>query len=200
MIQETSRAQQEHWRALTREYTHITDEYGTSIDPGILEVVIACNAFGIHTVASCEGHLQHGPAYPWLHIGASGVDDLRAQLHLSLENSHEGLAKSVVPFSDETKRLRLALRQAHAQEEGKLRNALEQFYAQHPCRYDRHLIIAHTLVGECSLFPSGGELQVLRSPSLRQEKLEEYRQEMAAFGAFLKQHFFLTDQGVDPKN
>src|SRR5690242_12743494 len=58
------------WEDLYQQFSHITDNLGMPIDAGILEPVVALNAVDVHTTASCEGHLDWGTPYPYIHIGS----------------------------------------------------------------------------------------------------------------------------------
>lgn len=42
------------------------DRQGRGLDPLIIPVVAGLNMLGIRTIQSCEGHLDHGFAYPWI--------------------------------------------------------------------------------------------------------------------------------------
>jgi hypothetical protein len=46
------------------------DGTGRRIDSGIIFLILALNASGIRTTFSCEGHLDHGLAYPWVWVPA----------------------------------------------------------------------------------------------------------------------------------
>jgi hypothetical protein len=61
---------QEKWNYITKEIEFIVDKLGEPIDNGIKESVIALNAHNFGTMASCEGHLDHGFPYPWVDIGS----------------------------------------------------------------------------------------------------------------------------------
>lgn len=43
-----------------------TDRLGMPVDAGIFETVVVLNLLGLQTFQSCEGHLDHGCAYPWV--------------------------------------------------------------------------------------------------------------------------------------
>lgn len=64
------------WKELAEEFSHVTDKIGRPIDEGIFEIVVALNMLGIHTRQSCEGHLDHGFAYPWIALLASNHHEL----------------------------------------------------------------------------------------------------------------------------
>ncbi len=53
------------------ETNQLADRLGLGIDDGIKETVAALRMHGFDTTGSCEGHLDHGLAYPWIDIGLS---------------------------------------------------------------------------------------------------------------------------------
>ena len=55
-------------KQLTNQLRQTTDSLGMPIDPGIFNTVVYLNALNITTAASCEGHLDHGIAAPWVDI------------------------------------------------------------------------------------------------------------------------------------
>lgn len=62
---------------LRRRIARITDRLGLSIDPRILDTVVALQFHGFPTDASCEGHLDHGRPAPWVEIEAPTSKNLR---------------------------------------------------------------------------------------------------------------------------
>jgi hypothetical protein len=44
------------------------DKLGKHIDHEIRHTVIAFNLLGLHTTASCAGHMKHGLPYPWIDL------------------------------------------------------------------------------------------------------------------------------------
>lgn len=46
----------------------LADRLGHPIDLGIRHAVIAFNLQGLHTTASCEGHINWGLPYPWIDL------------------------------------------------------------------------------------------------------------------------------------
>src|SRR5690349_16200383 len=73
--EQTGREKQVRWNQRKAEVEGIPD-----IDEGIKETVIALNVLGVHTVMSCEGHLDRGGA-PWVDIRAPDVDELRDKMY-----------------------------------------------------------------------------------------------------------------------
>ena len=175
-------AKNQVWEDLQKRFKRVVDRIGTRIDKGIMETVIALNASGIYTTASCEGHLDHGAAYPWIDIGYTDADALEQKILLSLS---EGKRES-----KETKQLQQKYRLSHLQEEQKLVTLLEAFYQHHPFNYDRHLSIWRFPKGEARLQSHGAEYQQFRSSEEKALKLKEYQEEMQAFTIHLKQIHF----------
>lgn len=68
--------EQASWEEACQAVEQFTDKLGLGIDPGIFETVVALNLLRIHTFQSCEGHLDHGYAYPWITV----VDAKRKRL------------------------------------------------------------------------------------------------------------------------
>src|SRR5260370_15805017 len=56
------------WQEAQAQVSAFTDRLGTPIDAGILETVVVLNLLGLQTFQSCEGHLTHGLAYPWVSL------------------------------------------------------------------------------------------------------------------------------------
>src|SRR5580765_6275630 len=60
--------------------TKVVDGLGLHIDAGILGTVVAFNASGMYTTASCEGHLDHGAAYPWIDVSSKEAEKLAQKI------------------------------------------------------------------------------------------------------------------------
>lgn len=178
------------WEDLEKYFARVIDRCGTKIDPGIMNAVIACNAVGINTTASCEGHLDWGCAHPWIRAGVTGIDDLEEELHQALKASQNATEDNRERLCDEYYAIAARVQKIHVQEELKLTKYLDAFYKQHEMHYDSHLIIDRTISGECILQSHGADLQGIREPDEKAKKLKEYQAEMQAFAEFLKQEFF----------
>ena len=57
-----------NWQEAQTHVSSFTDRLGTPIDAGIIETVVVLNLLGLQTFQSCEGHLTHGCAYPWVSL------------------------------------------------------------------------------------------------------------------------------------
>src|SRR5690242_19011183 len=95
MIEDTIKEQ--HWQEVSQQVARLTDRLGCGIDPGILETVVALTILGIHTLASCEGHLDHGIAAPWVDIGAPDVRELAKVTHLKQQAVQRAREQGVPP-------------------------------------------------------------------------------------------------------
>lgn len=56
------------WQEKHAKVARRTDRFGQGMDPRIIEVVVGLNMLTIPTSGSCEGHLDHGLANPWVDI------------------------------------------------------------------------------------------------------------------------------------
>lgn len=56
------------------------DKLGMRVDSGIKDMAVALNVCGIHTTASCEGHLDRDEAGPWVDVEAKDAVVLRTML------------------------------------------------------------------------------------------------------------------------
>lgn len=178
------------WTELEKHFARVIDGCGTKIDPGIMNAVIAFNAIGVNTTASCEGHLDWGNAYPWIRSGVTGVDDLENELRQALKAYQNAASDDRVKLCDEYYAIATRVQKLHVQEELKLTKYLNAFYKQHEMDYDKHLVIERTISGECILQSHGANLQEIRDPSERAAKLKEYQNEMQTFAEFLKRQYF----------
>ena len=59
----------------------ITDLLGNPIDEGIKPLVNELNYKGIYTTSSCEGHIEHGCKYFWVHIEKECINKLQKYLN-----------------------------------------------------------------------------------------------------------------------
>jgi hypothetical protein len=164
------------------------------IDSGILDVVVALHACGVNTVASCEGHLDHGVAGPWIDIEADAdntvlknkLNKLRASMDNFVRNSKFNKKETLI--CEKYHQILGKIRAPHLAEQAKIIALLADFYQNRNVPFDAHLHVAEIFGdGGCRLENQGVNIQEIRTKSQRAEKLKEYRAEMAAFGQFLKE-------------
>jgi PAS domain-containing protein len=203
---------QEQWNALVEQFSRITDGLGKPIDSEIFETVVALNALGIPTVMSCGGHIDDGRGLllPWVDVESSDP-------HLTEVKAEEArLIEAAKLMQQEVKRLhqehvdiiqiKAAKRQANetyekmhtiqwqlrvlqAEPRKQLAVYLAQFYAERHVPFDRRLVLEGK--GRTRLHNQGAaDLYLLAPEDIQRQKLTEYREEMAAFTAFLKQIYF----------
>lgn len=167
MTSETERI----WRDVAGAPAAIADALGRPIDPGIRETVIALNALGMSTVASCEGHLDHGLAAPWIVVGdPTAMPYAQQAAGLLREGKREQAEESHMT----AKRLNLAQRRV-------LLDLLDAFYAGRTVAAARRLIINPAeWSGIARLISQGADLQEIATPEERAQKLAEYQDEMRA--------------------
>lgn len=189
-------ARKERWQELTETFSRTTDAIGCSIDEGILETVVALNAVGINTQASCEGHLDHGTAAPWVHIGAADALPLARQIHMKQKQAQEAESRGASleersKLHEETQEASRASKRLNMVERMKLMSYMDRFYAEHSVSCDGRLVL-HTYgwTGVTRLTSQGADCQDCREAEERAAKLQEYQQEMQAFTTFLKQVYF----------
>ncbi len=186
----------QHWQTIEASVAKMTDRLGAPIDEGICHMVTALNALGLYTTSSCEGHLEHGLAYPWVDLEqpetvplARKAADLldAAQQALPDQERYHALLREANQIEEEAKQLSLSMAQ-------KLMHYLHAFYQQHPFEYERHLIPDTRMWGgEIRLRSLGAEFQELMDEPTKAQRLPLYREEMDAFAAFLTTLFFSTD-------
>ncbi len=174
------------WQALQERFSRVVDRIGERIDLGIMDAVVSCNATGLYTTASCEGHLDHGLAYPWIDVSCEEAEDLAHRIAVLL---HTGKREDA-----ETKRLMQEHRYLLLQGEQRLVAQLHSFYQSRPFDYDRHLSIWSFGNGKPRLQSHGAEYQQFRDDAEKTQKLKEYQGEMAAFASFLKERFFASEE------
>jgi hypothetical protein len=181
------------WQQACDALAQLTDALGTPIDPGIFETVVLLNLLGFPTVQSCEGHLDHGTAYPWVTVAEQALQrrylqqwqqvcQLQEQAHQSgdpaaLDRYYRALAE-------------LQLAQAQWKQEETLRARLiallDAFYAQQPCRCPAtRLLVQRHHPGLYRIRP----VYAADPPpeALRASYLERGQEEMRAWTRYLRQ-------------
>jgi hypothetical protein len=81
-------AKDQVWEEVFDRVARTTDGGGRRIDRGIIGLILALNANGIQTTFSCEGHLDHGLAYPWVWVPSEDQGKL-AKILDAFNHEHE---------------------------------------------------------------------------------------------------------------
>ncbi|MBX5449675.1 hypothetical protein [Thermogemmatispora sp.] len=203
----------EQWEALVAYFSEVTDRLGKRIDEEIFETVVTLNAAGFPTVMSCGGHLdeRRGLLLPWVDIGPrdsafQALVQEEEDLVLEVRLAHQRLTalreqqrcEETLLTEAENQVYELARRLREAQRQLRLKQVrlrtrlvhyLSQFYDGRVVPFDRRLILT---TGLYTRLQNQGAIDLyLDAPQeLQRQKLEEYRQEMRDFTAFLKKLYF----------
>lgn len=203
---------EECWAQIKSKVDRISDRLGLEIDPGIKESVIALWALGFKTSASCQGHLDRGESAPWIGIGESRpkrslekgsikeqillqIAKFLRQLSLLLDKFYKGLEVHLFLPRKDKKEAR-AIEKKNLREQMRLMELLDEFYKGRAVSSDIRLILRpRGGCGQAWLTNRGAQFQEIRSRKEREDKLNQYQQEMSAFTDFLKKkHFGQDDQ------
>lgn len=204
--QDSTLSKQEIWGKIANAVDRCTDKIGCPIDTEIKEIVIALNAIGIKTTASCEGHLEDRCVYPWVDLVNfspeiySQIENLTPTLKLieiektSLEKKYPKLSiqdcldlpdgQRLLELYEERDILSESIDQAEMQCLEPASELLNEFYEKHNFSYDRMLILSGNRLQNV-----GAHMQIIRSEEEQKLKLMEYQAEMNAFATFLKNKF-----------
>jgi len=189
--------QQVQWELLATTFTRMTDKLGTGIDTGILETVIALNAFGIETVASCEGHLDHGTGAPWIDLEALSASEQSRHVARLFTRANNAFEQQTLPIAEvealfaEAHREKERVKVLHLAQRQKLIGLLTAFYQNRHVPFDRLLVVhPRDTTGRSRLESQGADFQNVVPLEQRQRKLAEYQEEMQAFTVFMKEVYF----------
>lgn len=189
----TKEQRQANWRIMEKRFTTVTDRLGESMDERIIEPVVGLSLLGIRTAQSCEGHLDHGNAYPWISISAKPTPELE-----KLQEAERKLYEPNAPYTpDELKVERVRVhraitavaREPNLAEARKAALLLEEFYGKHQVPQGQRLVVTFGPRGDGRLLPQSGEAQENNDQTTKEQMLIKFRQEMAAFAAFLKSRY-----------
>jgi hypothetical protein len=194
MHERKKKSQEQCWQEAASKVASITDALGMPIDEGIREMVIALNVLGIQTLASCEGHGDHGVASPWVDIGARDARPFAQKAFLKQQAVEQAREQGVSleqrrPLMDEAEQATLAVKRLHVPERLQLVRYLDAFYKLRPITYESHLVIIPYAMGISRLESQGADYQDTLPEAIRAQKLRAYQEEMQAFAAFLKKAF-----------
>jgi hypothetical protein len=165
-----------------------TDALGKPIDEQILQLVAILNYLGIPTIQSCEGHLDHGIAAPWIDIGVKNVSLFNitwkkartvlqnAQLTQDIPEKQLLIQKSTVLFSQ--------ARKMYYREANKLFPFLNHYYSEYNPAIEHRLII--TDLNQCArLHFQGDFLQETATNKKKAANLKTFQYEIDRFTQFL---------------
>lgn len=184
---------QKNWDVISSYLDHIADRLGKGLDAGIKDAVVALVVLDIHTRQSCEGHLDHGVAAPWIDVEPEDNPDILALRERYRELStiadqkehddenQQGLDNIYL----ELREIQAKLQKHKLQEFVKVHKLLMLFYKEYSADADRMLVINNT----GRLMSQGALFQDIHDDVMRQTNLDLYRQEMASFTDFLRRRY-----------
>lgn len=146
---------------LSKKVDQMADGLGYPMDPKIKPTVVALMLHGFPTVASCEGHLDHGYAAPWVMIEPRVPKGLRGN-------------KKKAYLNWQRKKL-----------EWRVMDLLTKFYRRRLVAADVRLHLDRIGYGIIRLTNEGNEAVDILSEHKRKKKLRRYQQEMKEFTKFL---------------
>jgi hypothetical protein len=160
----------------------VTDGLGKPIDAGIKPAVIALRALGLNTTMSCEGHMDHGIAGPWVDIFAPGGVQVQDKIMAFRRKvgEHKELPARLI-------RLREGAVPANFRYAARVLALLEQFYRHRSVPFQTKIILEYWMDGEVRLLCQGAIPNAHRSRKLKAVNLKKYQQEFKVFTKFLMQ-------------
>jgi hypothetical protein len=166
------------WIQKKAEMSQVGDKLGHPIDKGILDLVTSLNFLGIHTSASCEGHLNWATGGPYIDIDSPKNELLhhKFQKFWKIKKKNN---KEIDKIAKEAKKL-------NTKEVSKLLPYLEKFYKTRLTPFDQKLVISAYGWSAGRLESQGVSWLDAASKDKRRSKLRSYQKEMKAFGDFLK--------------
>ena len=190
------------WQEVADYFAQVTDPVGNPMDQGIIEAVVALNLLGVTTTGSCEGHLDHGLAAPWIDFHTPGtwatrrkVNEITARLHHA-EEQHAP-QKTLDDLTREYFQLAAEAERDSFSGPWVVEQALIAFYHNRHVPHDQQIFIHSDSFGISRLQSHGIDYQALQTPEQRAIKLAAYQQEMQNFATFLKTDYLLH---VNPAN
>lgn len=206
----TNSEKEKDWEKMANKVDYITDALGLKIDSNIKKTVIVLNLLGFTTSASCEGHLDHGLAYPWVDFDTENQEVMELNSKLSsifqrlaeeesvIQKKHpdlslgEGNSQDLTTLYQEMHRLNDLIAKTALSQLVPLNRLIDTFYKNRPATPDR-MIIIHTLNTTFQrMYSAGGDWQITRSEQEIKDKLKEYQQEMMELTNFLTDYYFNT--------
>lgn len=181
------------WEEGCRAVEQFTDRLGRGIDPGIFETVVALNLLGLRTAQSCEGHFDHGSAYPWITvIDAERERQFTARwvqvCDLEEQARGAGTEEAYDRFLNADMQLRLTIAQWERDDPvyQRLAGLLDAFYADRP-ETPLHLLIKRFKSPGAYRIAPGFSPVIQELPAhLKERYLARGQAEMQAFTRFLK--------------
>lgn len=195
----------ENWQTLEKEVDTWTDALGMPIDPKIKDIVIVLNLLGFKTEQSCQGHIDHGRAYPWVAFLVENREnnekiEIFDRIKLAeekLEEQFPNLTLNEIRRTQPTEELSSLYSELHKisdkieinekKQLKPIKDLLNRFYRQHKIDLDSVILLQDRIY---EIYSYGGDWQIIRDPEEKLVKLKKYQDEMEAFTTFLVHYYF----------
>ncbi len=181
-----------NWEKTKTHYLSVVDSLDCPIDDKIIDVVVGLSILGIHTTASCEGHLDHGAAGPWVDVEAD-IDNNEIENQLEEIQTKIESCKSIdcgrrhEELYEQYHSLLSKLRHPNLKVQAKVIELLAKFYQNRNVSYDVQLHVSEIYGdGGSRIENQGVNIQEVRSKTEQKERLAAYQQEMDCFAVFLR--------------
>jgi len=166
----------------------ITDRLGKPIDKGIIELVAVLNLLGFKTSGSCEGHLDHGCASPWVDIeGDIDKDELNKLATLQKEIDEivrkKGFTTQAIKKQRGYRKRLDALIKPTKLKALKIIDLLNEFYDNRKIKVDERIIIAEGGIS-FRIICQGDYIQDVVSNKQKEKRLTKYQKEFNTFKYF----------------
>lgn len=168
------------WSRIEIRVNSITDRLGLGIDNRIRESIVALQVLGFVTTASCEGHVKHGLAAPWINIGKKVPREILIKKREAKGYLNDNDAEKIRSVTKKNLKGQIRLMQL-----------LDKFYEERKVSSDVRLVINQFGIYGNSWLKSAGEVfQQIRPKERREKKLRRYQREMKDFTEFIKKKYF----------
>lgn len=176
------------WDRAEAKVNKLTDKLGKGIDEDVREPVIALNALGINTDASCEGHANRATGAPYIDIEAR---ETKAILKLKKRYAQMSTRRSPSDsFYVRLRKLSDRIERYNQKEAQKALSLLGDFYRKRNVPYDRRIIVRSWSWSNGRLESQGACILPMLSRPERLRKLRLYQEEMKRLAKFLKKRIF----------
>lgn len=196
---------QKKWERVSKQVLTFIDATGKPIDNGIREIVVALNTLGFTTTQSCEGHLNHGIAAPWVDISVKDIKKIehlvhQSQLLFQRALQHKGTTTPIVAnMLKQSHSLKTQAQKPLLKIAAKLNSLIQEYYATTtlPYQNDSRLTLLD-ITTAIRLTTQGALFQQAYALKQQKKQLILYQHEINAFTLFLKNKFFSTNNTRNP--
>lgn len=182
-------AREENWQRMSEYFDEVSAGQKIPIEDGVRDAVIGLNIHGVITNASDEGHAERLHAAPWIQFTMSDDEDLhKLAIELDIEadmlHAHDPNDPKLARIAEEASRRNREYEAGKAKVFQQVGALLSEFYQGRTINNWNSVLKINGF--ERTITPNGALIQPSLDEEQRRRNLEEYQEEMQAFGAFLK--------------